>query len=268
MKRIALATVFAAIACSMAFAKSGTFASLSASVTSLNQRAPLYTTEQERLVSAIAGSILNIAAFADRFEPGDSFQVRNVTSTAHGAKYSLQRRAEVFTVEVGAHVWAPKAYGRLARSFMADGAGLSISEDPVTDSGTGVSQDGVGVPIGRENARLSRLLQAHPRSSALHERAAMLLALAAADRATGEGDIRPLLCRMTAHLAVARALRGDRLSADGQVAERLLAQLSDRELTVTRAAQAEARLLDGPVTFGDTPTLQIVPADAVRPANR
>src|SRR4051794_18943525 len=120
MKRIALAAVLAAIACSVAFAKSGTFSSLSASVTSLNQSEPLYTTAQERLVSAIAGSILNIAAFADRFEPGDSFQVRNVTRDENGAKYSLRRRTEIFTVEVGTHVWTPKAYGRLARSFMAD----------------------------------------------------------------------------------------------------------------------------------------------------
>jgi len=268
MKRIALATVFAAIACSMAFAKSGTFSSLSASVTAFNQRTPLYTTDQERLVSAIAGSILNIAAFADRFEPGDSFQVRNVTRVAGGAKYSLRRRAEIFTVQVGTHVWTPKAYGKLARSFMADGAGLSISEDPTTDPGGAAFEDGAGVAIARENARLSRLLQAHPRASALHERAAVLLALAAADRATGEADIRPLLCRMTAHLAVARALRGDRLSADGQLAERLLAQLSDRELTVARTAQLEARLLDGPVTFGDRPTLEIVPTDGVPVAQR
>jgi len=268
MKRIALATAFAAIACSMAFAKSGTFSSLSASMTSLNQSAPLYTTEQERLVSAIAGSILNIAAFADRFEPGDSFQVRNITHAAHGAKYSLQRRAEVFTVEVGAHVWTPKAYDRLARSFMADGAGLSISEDPASDQGGAGFEEGAGVAIGRENARLSRVLQAHPRSSALHERAALLLALAAADRATGEDDIRPLLCRMTAHLAVARALHGDRLSADGQMAERLLGQLSERELTVPRAAQPDARLFAGPVTFGDEPTLEIVPAETVKVAQR
>ena len=268
MKRIALAAVFAAIACSMAFAKSGTFSSLSASVTSLNESEPLYTTAQERLVSAIAGSILNIAAFADRFEPGDSFQVRNIARDDNSAKYSLRRRTEIFTVEVGAHVWTPKAYGRLARSFMADGAGLSISEDSTIDPGGAALVDGSGVVIARENARLSRLLQAHPRAWALHERAAMLLALAAADRATAEGDIRPLLCRMTAHLAVARALHGDRLSANGQLAERLLGQLSDRELTVARAAQPEARLLDGPVTFGDRPTLEIVPGEPVQSARR
>ena len=264
MKRFALAAAFAAIACSMAFAKSGTFSSLSASVTLLDRRAPLYTTEQERLVSAIAGSILNIAAFADRFEPGDSFQVRNVTPTARGAKYSLLRRAEVFTVEVTAHVWVPRAYGRLARSFMADGAGLSISEDPTPDHGGGALDAIEGVAITRENARLSRLLQAHPRSSALHERAALLLAVAAAERTTGDADIRPLLCRMTAHLAVARALHGDRLSADGQLAERLLGQLSDRELTMAGTARPDARLVDGPVTFGERPALEIIPASHQR----
>src|SRR3954452_7337940 len=163
MKRIALAAVFAAIACSVAFAKSGTFSSLSASVTSLNQSEPLYTTEQERLVSAIAGSILNIAAFADRFDSGDSFQVRSLSRPGKAATFSLQRRAEIFTVEVGPHIWVPRAYGRVARSFMADGAGLSISEDPERDGeDAGLPREAGGDAVQRENLRLSRLLQAHP----------------------------------------------------------------------------------------------------------
>lgn len=258
MKRLLLAGVLAAVACSVGVTKSGTFSELSASVAAFNQPAPLYTTEQERLVSAIAGSILNIAAFADRFDEGDAFQVRNSTGAQRGAKFTLQRRAEVFTVEVSRHVWVPRAYGRIARSFMADGAGLSISEDPTIDQGGGAGVSGEAVV--RENVRLSRLLQAHPRSPALHERAALLLAVAAAERAAGDDDIRPLLCRMTAHLAVARALHGDILSEDGQLAERLLAQLSDREA----AAEGPARLpltreAAGPVTFGDAPSLSILP---------
>ena len=262
MKRFLLAGVIAAVACSVAFAKSGTFSDLSSSVASFTQPAPLYTTEQERLVSAIAGSILNIAAFADRFEAGDAFQVRNVSRTGKGAKFSLQRRAEVFTVEVGSHIWVPRAYGRVARSFMADGAGFSISEDPARDAEeAGLTRDAGGDAVARENLRLSRLLQAHPRSAALHERAALLLAIAATQRMTAEEDIRPLLCRMTAHLAVARALHGDVLSSDGQLAERLLAQLSAGEATARKGIQAaSAPSLDGPVTFGDAPSMSILPS--------
>ena len=261
MKRILFAGVLGVVACSVAFAKTGTFSGLSATVAAFSQPAPLYTTEQERLVSAIAGSILNIAAFADRFEADDPFQVRNVTSANNGAKFTLQRRAEIFTVEVRRHVWVPRAYGRVARNFMADGAGLSISEDPTTDQGGGAAADIAGQALARENVRLSRLLQAHPRSAALHERAALLLAVAAAERATTDEDIRPLLCRMTAHLAVARALHGDVLLSDGQMAERLLAQLADREAAIKRPAGGPtAPVIAGPVTFGETPSVSILPS--------
>jgi hypothetical protein len=259
MKRIALAAVLAAVACSVPFANSGTFSELSASVAAFNQPAPLYTNEQERLVSAIAGSILNIAAFADHFEASDPFQVRNAADTRHGARFTVVRRAEVFTVDVGSHVWAPRAYGRIARNFMADGAGLSISEDLAGDrQAARIGNDTPEQDLARENARLSGLLQAHPRSAVLHEKAALLLAVAAAGRATGDADIRPLLCRMTAHLAIARALHGDVLSGDGQLAERLLGQLADRERTRDRVVMGSAQT-DGPVVFGDNPSLSILP---------
>jgi hypothetical protein len=261
MKRFFLATVLAAVACSVAFTKSAAFSGLSASVAAFNQPQPLYRTENERLVSAIAGSILNIAAFADRFEAGDPFQVRSISGSARAARFSLARRAEVFTVEVDRHVWSPRSYGRVARSFMADGAGFTISEDPAGDrQAPGLASSARADAIARENLRLSRLLQAHPRSPALHERAALLLAVAAANQTIADADIRPLLCRMTAHLAVARALHGDVLSADGQLAERLLAQLADREAAIERPVQPlDLRAADGPVTFGDAPSLSILP---------
>jgi hypothetical protein len=201
---------------------------------------------------------LNIAAFADRFEPGDPFQVRNVSSTRGVAKFSLSRRAEVFTVDVRRTIWQPEAFLRLARSFMADGAGMSISEDPAVDHTAVLSAPGEEA-VAAENQRLSRLLEAHPRSPVLHEKAALLLALVATDRATTDVDVRPLLCRMTAHLAVARALHRNVLSGDGQLAERLLAQLSDREEAVARPAAATTPPVGGPVVFGETVRLQIVP---------
>jgi hypothetical protein len=259
MKRLFLAAAIAAVACTVAFAKTGTFSSLSASVTSLDARGPLYTTEQERLVSAIAGSILNIAAFADRFEEGDPFRVRNV-QTRGRATFTLARRAEVFTVELPDHVWAPRSYGRLARSFMADGAGLSISEDPARDHADvavllAPTADGLRL----QNARLSRLLQEHPRSASIHERAALLLGAAARRQAADGRDTRALLCRMTAHLAVARALRDGALTGDGELGERILSGLAGKERDDRRPA--EGPWVEGPVTFGDRPQVEIIPGD-------
>jgi hypothetical protein len=260
MKRSLLAAVIAAAACTVAFAKTGTFSTLSSSAPGVDQRGPAYTTDQERLVSAIAGSILNIAAFADRFETGDPFHVRNVLAQGKPATFTLARRAEVFTVVLPDHVWAPRKYERLAKSFMADGAGLSISEDPARDrADLTVLLDPTVDGLWQQNARLSRLLQEHPRSPSIHERAALLLAAAARRQSADGRDPRPLLCRMTAHLAVARALHDGTLTGDGELAERMLSALAGRERDDRRAT--EAQWVDGPVTFGERPQLDIVPAD-------
>jgi len=267
MKRSLLTVAIAAIACIAAAAKTGTFSALAASVPAIDQRGPLYTTDQERLVSAIAGSILNIAAFADRFDTGDSFHVRNLLPQGKPAKFTLARRSEVFTVELAGHVWSPRNYERLARSFMADGAGLSISEDPMRDRAdlAGLLDPTVD-GLRQENVRLSRLLQDHPRSPSIHERAALLLAAAARRQSADGRDTRPLLCRMTAHLAVARALRDGALTRDGELAEGMLSALAGREREDRRAA--DARWIDGPVTFGDRPQVDIVPSDPAGGAQR
>ena len=257
MKRFLLAAVLAGIACSVAFAKSGTFSDLSASMAALNAPQPLYRTEDERVVSAIAGSILNIAAFADRFDAGDGFQVRAIPGSR---RFSLARRAEVFTVELDRHAWSPRSYGRVARSFMADGAGFTISEDPARDRSdvsvlAGLTADGIRT----QNIRLSRLLQDHPRSAAIHERAALLLGAAATHRAAEGHDLRPLLCRMTAHLAVARALHDGALSGDGELAERMLSGLAVKQREDPRPT--DGPWVDGPVTFGERLRVDIVPAE-------
>jgi hypothetical protein len=260
MKRFVLAAVLAGVACTVAFAKSGTFSTLSTSVTALNTADPLFTSEPERLVSAIAGSILNIAAFADHFEAGDPFRVRKLLPTGRPAKFTLARRAEVFTVEVQDHVWTPRSYGRLARSFMADGAGFTISEDPTRDRmDVTVLTDPTPDGIRFHNVRLSRLLQEHPRSAAIHERAALLLGAAARRQAAAGHDARPLLCRMTAHLAVARALHDGGLTGEGELAERMLSGLAGRERAELRAD--DGLWIDGPVIFGNRPEVEIVPID-------
>ena len=61
----------------------------------------------------------------------------------------------------------------------------------------------------RESAKLSRRLEAEPRDANAHERAALLLgAFAMRDLAGFYTDTRPALCRLSAHLSLAHALRG------------------------------------------------------------
>jgi hypothetical protein len=53
------------------------------------------TREREWIVSEIAGSMLNIAAYAGHFDAGDPFQVRNVGADGSGAqRFRLTRRVE------------------------------------------------------------------------------------------------------------------------------------------------------------------------------
>jgi hypothetical protein len=100
---------------------------------------------------------------------------------------------------------------------MADGAGLSVTEDLAADHVDGADPQAI-----------SRLLQAHPRSAAVHERAALLIGQAVQNRAAAspDYDARPALCRMTAHLAVALALHPAGPTRDGRTAEQLLNTLA------------------------------------------
>jgi hypothetical protein len=199
-----------------AFAETGTFSYASFSYSPDGEAGgavakPAVIREQEWIVSEIAGSMLNIAAFADHFEPGDPFQVRNAGSDPSGARFKVTRRVEEYTITT-LEAWAPEPYVRMARSLMADGAGLTISEDAVPDRVDGTGPQAV-----------SRLLQSHPRSALVHQRAAFLLGLSVQKRAAAAGfDPRPTLCRMTAHLAIARALHPEEMSRDGKAAERML----------------------------------------------
>src|SRR5262249_33425614 len=164
--------------------------------------------------------MLNIAAYAGRFEPGDPFQVRNIGGESNGAqRFRLTRRVEEFTVTTD-RPWTPEPYVRMARSLMADGAGLSVTEDVTADH-----IDAAG-PL-----TVSRVLQNHPRCALAHERAALLVGLFVQKRALQSTDFeaRPALCRMTAHLAIARALHPAGLSKDGRSAEQLLTSLAARQ---------------------------------------
>jgi len=165
---------------SAGFAETGTFSYFAPPFENAPAGGSTRAREQEWIVSEIAGSMLNIAAYAGRFEPGDPFEVRNIGSEPNGAqRFRLTRRVEEYTVTTD-RPWTPEAYVRMARSLMADGAGLSVTEDSSADR--------------VENAgpqTVSRLLQNHPRSAAVHERAALLIGVSVQKRATASPGFDP-----------------------------------------------------------------------------
>jgi hypothetical protein len=248
MNRGSFALVLVLALVGAAFAETGTFSFGAGGAAAADRAVP---TRQEWIVSEIAGSMLNTAAFAGHFEPGDPFQVRGAGSDGSGAsRFKVTRRVEQYTV-TAANLWAPEAYVRMARSLMADGAGLTVTEDPVQDRVdlAGALSRPTAAAVKEQSGRVSRLLYDHPRSAMLHERAAFLLGLGVQQRlgAPGAADPRPILCRMTAHLAIARALHPGSATKEGRLAQQLLLGMA-----------AAVRDADIPPSTGDRPQSWII----------
>src|SRR6266513_4674998 len=82
----------------------------------------------------------------------------------------------------------------------------------------------------REDKRLSTALTENPLDPELHEEAALLIGSFAMRESAGSTfcDIRRCLCKMTAHMALARAVRQNP-GACGTLAEAILCSLTGRE---------------------------------------
>jgi hypothetical protein len=190
-----------------------------------------YTTEQEWLVSDVANTILNVSAFA-KHEP-DPGPVSRVTDLhiASGlvlARFSIDRGPQRYSLDVTEYLWAPAAFVPMARQLMGEGASQPVSAD---DGGLlAALTDPTAEAIQTRNVELSRLMRESPRAAALHERAALLLgALAFREDASILSDPRRMMCRMTAHLAIAKALDPAAETTDGRLATAVLAVLANRQ---------------------------------------
>lgn len=141
-------------------------------------------------------------------------------------------------IRVENFVWSPTAYSQLARVLLERGGLHPPEKEPAQDITALVAltdlQAGV---IEKENQRVSAWLGREPLNPSAHEEAALILGGFALRECAGSfEDVRWCLSRMTAHLALATALRGDgKLSDPGQVADLIIRTLANR--------QAEAAVL-------------------------
>jgi len=128
--------------------------------------------------------------------------------------------------------WDPSRYAPLASQLLGNPPpDPGKPADPLPDELTMLLQL-TGPNLAREDVILSGLLQKYPAWSAIHEQAALLMvAFALRDRAEEYTDYRPALCRATAHLALADALRGSSLPTwAGEIADAGIRALSGREV--------------------------------------
>jgi tetratricopeptide (TPR) repeat protein len=136
-------------------------------------------------------------------------------------------------LNISGPIWSPEVYDNLATQ-LAQLVGLKAGE---TNDSTPIVllsklTDGTAETIERENQTLSQALQDDFTNGALHEQAALLLGAFTLREHSGDFyEIRTPLCRITAHLAMARMLENKNLStADGQLAEIILSTLMNNEV--------------------------------------
>ena len=163
--------------------------------------------------------------------------------------YELQVRLDPnpgdvkWEVTLNGPIWSPGVYqtvaGELARLI-----GLSAGHPAGPEDTSLLSKlaDGTAETIEQENQNLSAALEADFANPALHEQAAALLgAFLLRDHSGLFFEIRSPLCRMTAHLAMARFLNGaSAYGVNGQMAEAMLLTLAGDEAAALKQLNAIA----------------------------
>ncbi len=146
-----------------------------------------------------------------------------------------------------AFAWDAQGYAELARKLLGKAASQSSGDS--TDILTRL-QDLTGHTLATEDIRLSANLQQTPASWQDHEAAALALtAMALRENAGFFNDERSLLSRATAHLAMAKALRGNQPETwPGLIADSALRTLAGRELDALASLDKLSARTDCPLS--------------------
>lgn len=192
--------------------------------------------EGEWLVASTATDIARLVRYArTRSLPDLTVEVERLPQAGKLPAYRLRFGGDAgwkvpgVDVQIQEHVWAPATYQPLAARLLAL-EGLkgkpSAGSDPLLVSLADLRTK----VLLAENDRLSRELAESALDPRVHERAALLLGAFGLREGSGEfADLRPTLCAMAAHLALAAVLRGNApISPEGAVASVLIDVLSDR----------------------------------------
>jgi len=182
-----------------------------------------YQTEEEWLVAETAESITALALHASgrpvdplsisvRVEPG--FRWMSKDATLEGPprhRVHVQPVGRSFTITLPDHVWGPVGYDPLARALLRRAQRTPASTILPTESAFLDELTDLHVSmLAALNERVSQALEQRPLDPLAHDEAAFLVgALSLREAASFFGDIRRNMCRMTAQLAIADALRGD-----------------------------------------------------------
>lgn len=157
---------------------------------------PEFSSEEHWMVSRIVADLASMARLAGADGPAVGAEVVE-TSPHHFTVGDTE-------LALSPSAWDPASYLVLLEGISAESD--ASTPTPILPELLDTGHD----TLQSLNARISEQLAHHPRSAAPHQQAALLLgAWGLRESASWLTDLRPLLCRMTAHLAMAEALRGE-----------------------------------------------------------
>ena len=194
--------------------------------------------ESQFIVQTIATDLTEMMMFAKSgrapAQKDLSIQVSEAAGSHDGAfvyRVALPDLQMTVDLPISAAIWAPSVYQPLVQA-LAQKLALKGSNPALADDMVERLTDLRAEAIERANADVSAALEQNFSAPALHERAALVLAaFTLREHARLFFEIRTELCAMTAHLALARGLRGSSdFSVEGRLAEAALAALYNNQV--------------------------------------
>ncbi len=193
-----------------------------------------YTTEEAWIVDEIVRDITEMGL-------GTATAPAAVLTTAQPGIYSVSIPATppaTTTVDLSVELWSPTAFAAVARTAL--GTKPLVAKVP---GGPTVHEDLLdltAITLLTASDIVSRALKVDLRDPAAHESAALTLAaFALREPVARHADTRWAMNRMTAHLALAQALRGDTVvSVDGRLATAVLLMLTGQQVRAMASLDA------------------------------
>ncbi len=198
-----------------------------------------YTTEEAWVVDEIVRDITEMSSRRAGALP-------TVLTTARPGIYAVSVPASppaTATVDLSAELWSPAGFSALATALLDPPSPVPAASDDVAVHDDLL--DLTATTLVNASDTVSRALKADLRDPVAHESAALVLAaFALREPVARHGDTRWAMNRMTAHLALARALRdGAVASTDGRLATAVLLLLTGQQ--VRALAELDALEADG-----------------------
>lgn len=205
-----------------------------------------WQSESTWLVDQVARDIAEICLFASHpkasAEELASLDVK-VESVSHGDTSFLvsasaaraKKDKTSTTLPLSGYLWAPENFVPWAQAIQKGWKATSQKSKQAAETGTsGLElakklQEPTSAVLMEESHRLSKELNQAPLDAGLHDQSALLVgALALREAAGAFSDARPALCRMTAHLALARSISPEP-TLERELAETILLTLVCRQ---------------------------------------